>query len=164
MKEKWIEHYTLVELWIGIALWGVVIEAVLLAAFDDKLYHSAGLLIGLVGAAVMAAHMERTIEKALGAGEAGADKAMRAGYLIRYFSAALVMILAALSGIADPITIFAGLMTLKLSAYVEPYTHKISERVCGTEPFFREMVSAEEQDRLYGKVKAEEQPQDTQQG
>ncbi len=155
MKEKWIEHYTLVELWIGILLWGVVIEAVLLLAFDNKLYRSIGLLIGLIGAGLMAAHMEYTIGKALGAGEAGAEKTMRLGYLLRYFTAALVMILAAVSGKADPITIFAGLMSLKLAAYIEPYTHKISEKVCGTEPFFREMVSTEEQDRLYGKPKAD---------
>jgi len=155
MKEKWIEHYTLVELWIGILLWGVLVEAILLVAVEDKFYHGVGLLIGLVGAAAMAAHMEHTIDKALGAGEAGAEKAMRSGYLLRYFGAALVLILAALSGKVNPITIFAGLMTLKLSAYVEPYTHKISEKVCGKEPFFREMVSAEEQDQLYGKPKAD---------
>ena len=85
---------------------------------------------------------------------------MRLGYLLRYFTAALVMIAAAVSGWADPITIFVGLMTLKLSAYIEPYTHKISEKVCGKEVFFREMVSAEEQDRLYGKKKETEDPAD----
>ena len=156
MKEKWIEHYTLIELWIGVLLFGAVIEAVLLAAFDNKAYHSAGLLIGVIGAIAMAAHMEYTIDRALSAGEAGAEKTMRAGYLLRYFAAALLMIIAALSGWANPITIFAGLMTLKLSAYIEPYTHKISEKVCGKEVFFREMVSAEEQDRLYGKQKETE--------
>ncbi|MBR3516947.1 MAG: ATP synthase subunit I [Lachnospiraceae bacterium] len=160
MKEKWIEHYTLIELWIGILLFGVAIEAVLLAAFDNKLYRSIGLLAGLVGAILMAAHMEYTINRALSAGEAGAEKTMRLGYLLRYFTAALAMITAAVSGLADPIMIFVGLMTLKFSAYIEPYTHRISEKVCGKEPFFREMVSAEEQDRLYGKKKETDNPAD----
>ena len=160
MKEKWIEHYTLIELWIGVLIFGMLIEAVLLTVFDEKMYHSAGLLIGLAGAILMAAHMEYTIGRALSAGEAGAEKTMRLGYLLRYFTAALLMIVAAVSGWANPITIFAGLMTLKLSAYIEPYTHKISEKVCGKEVFFREMVSAEEQDRLYGKRKETEDPAD----
>ena len=160
MKEKWIEHYTLIELWIGVLVFGIVAEIVLLAAFDNKAYHSAGLLVGVIGAIAMAAHMEHTINRALSVGEAGAEKTMRLGYLLRYFTAALVMIAAALSGWADPITIFVGLMTLKLSAYIEPYTHKISEKVCGKEVFFREMVSAEAQDRLYGKKKETEDPAD----
>ena len=101
MKEKWIEHYTLIELWIGILLFGVAIEAVLLAAFDNKLYRSIGLLAGLVGAILMAAHMEYTINRALSAGEAGAEKTMRLGYLLRYFTAALAMIAAAVSGVAS---------------------------------------------------------------
>ena len=104
----------------------------------------------------MAAHMERTIARALGGGEAGAEKTMRLGYLLRYFAAALVMTGAAVSGAADPITVFAGLMTLKLSAYIAPYTHRISEAVCGKEVFFREMVSPEEQDRMMGKQGAAE--------
>ena len=37
MKEKWIAHYTLIELWIGILLWGVVAEIVLLAVLDRRL-------------------------------------------------------------------------------------------------------------------------------
>ena len=63
MKEKWIEHYTLIELWIGVLVFGIVAEIVLLTAFDNKVYHSAGLLVGVIGAIAMAAHMEYTINR-----------------------------------------------------------------------------------------------------
>ena len=145
MKEKWIRHYALVELWIGIVAWGVIAEIVILLITKDRLYHSLGLLLGVIGAVLMAAHMERTIDKALSFNEKGARAAFWQGYLLRYMLAAILILAAALSGRMNPITVFVGLLLLKISAYTAPLTHKISEKVCGKEAFEREMVPEEEQ-------------------
>ena len=150
MKQKWIDHSALAELWIGIVLWGVLIQIPILIFTERKGYCSLGLWLGIIGAVIVAKHMEFTIGKALDAGEAGANKQMWLGYLIRYFGMAIFLAVLGITGFADVIAAFAGLITLKLSAYIQPLTHKISVAVCGEEAFFREMVSPEEQDELYG--------------
>ncbi|MCR5249700.1 MAG: hypothetical protein K6E50_03750 [Lachnospiraceae bacterium] len=154
MKEKWIAHSTLVELWLGIPVWGLVFELLILIFLDRKGYYSLGLWLGLLGAGLVAVHMEHTISRALDAGEAGANKVMVAGYLVRYFTMAVLLAVLAVSGIGDPIAAFIGLFTLKLSAYLQPLTHRISVAVCGSAPFEREMISPEEQDRREEEYKA----------
>ena len=150
MKDRWTAHSALVELWIGIMLLGVVLQIPILIFLERKGYYSLGLWLGIAAALIVAKHMEYTISKAIDAGEAGANKQMWLGYLIRYFGMAAFLAVLGITGFADVIAAFAGLITLKLSAYVQPLTHKISVAVCGEEAFFREMVSPEEQDELYG--------------
>ena len=145
MKESWIRHYALAELWIGIVFWAVIAEIVILIFTENRLYHSLGLLLGTVGAVLMAAHMERMIDKALSFDEKGAKAIFWQGYLLRYLVAALLLIGASLSGQINPITVFVGLLMMKFSAYIAPFTHRISEAVCGKEAFEREMVPEEEQ-------------------
>ena len=155
MKDRWTAHSALVELWIGIALLGVVLQIPILIFLDRKGYYSLGLWLGIAGAMIVAKHMEYTIGKALDAGEAGANKQMWLGYLIRYFGMAIFLAVLGITGVADVIAAFAGLITLKLSAYMQPLTHKISIAVCGEEAFYREMVSPEEQDEMMKAAKGE---------
>ena len=153
VKTFWIRHSTLIELWIGILLWSVVIRLILLLIPGEKGANALGLWIGSVSALLVAAHMEHCIGRALDAGEGGASKLLIAGYLIRYFAMAALLVVLALTGFASPLAAFAGLMTLKPSAYLQPLTHRISERVCGKEVFEREMIPAEVQDEMFGKGK-----------
>ena len=55
---------------------------------------------------------------------------MRTGAMIRFFIMTALMALTAYFGFADPLCFFAGLLCLKLSAYAEPFTAKITARVC----------------------------------
>ena len=155
MKDRWTAHSALVELWIGIVLLGVVLQIPILIFLERKGYYSLGLWLGIAAAMIVAKHMEYTIGKALDAGEAGAVKQMWLGYLIRYFGMAIFLAVLGITGVADVIAAFAGLITLKLSAYLQPLTHKISIAVCGEEAFYREMVSPEEQDEMMKAAKGE---------
>ena len=156
MTSKWADHSALVELWIGIGILLAAGELILVIVPQTGLSHCLGYLAGCLMAALMARHMERNISKALDLGEGGADKSMRAGFLIRYFSMAAFLILIVLTKALDVFAAFIGLMTLKLAAYMQPLTHMISVAVCGAEAFEREMVPAEVQDELYGKKKEED--------
>ena len=151
VKTFWIRHSTLIELWIGILLWSLVIQLVLLLIPGEKGYNTLGLWIGSLSALLVATHMEHSIGRALDAGEGGASKLLVAAYLIRYFAMAAMLTVLALTKVASPLAAFAGLMTLKLAAYLQPLTHRISECVCGKEPFEREMIPPEVQDELFGK-------------
>ena len=158
VKTFWIRHSTLIELWIGIMLWSVVIQLILLLIPGAKGPNALGLWIGSASALLVTAHMEHSIGRALDAGEGGASKLLVAAYLIRYFAMAAMLVILALTGVASPLAAFAGLMTIKLSAYLQPITHRISEKVCGKEVFEREMIPAEVQDELFGKAKKSETP------
>ena len=103
MKQKWIDHSALVELWIGIVLWGVLIQIPILIFTERKGHCSLGLWLGIIGAFLVAKHMEYTIGKALDAGEAGANKQMWLGYLIRYFGMAIFLAVLGITGFADVI-------------------------------------------------------------
>ena len=151
VKTFWIRHSTLIELWIGILLWSLVIQLILLLIPGAKGHNALGLWIGALSALLVAAHMEHSIGRALDAGEGGAPKLLIAAYLIRYFAMAAMLAALALTDVASPLAAFAGLMTLKLSAYLQPLTHRISERVCGKEVFEREMIPPEVQDEMFGK-------------
>ena len=148
MKDRWTAHSALVELWIGIMIWGAVFQIPILIFLDRKGFYSLGLWLGVIASLIVAKHMEHTIGKALDAGEAGAVKQMWLGYLVRYFGMAIFLAVLGITGAADVIAAFFGLITLKLSAYIQPLTHKISVAVCGEEAFYREMVSPEEQDEM----------------
>ena len=131
LKEKWGQHKALAELFIGIAAAGILILAVLLIFFDRFFYRSSGLALGLVCAALGAWHMERTIISTYGQDEKNAIMIMRLGAVKRYLAALLVIGIGAYTGFYDPISAFAGIFTLKIAAYAAPWTHLITERVCG---------------------------------
>ena len=133
LKEKWGQHKALAELFIGIAAAGILILAVLLIFFDRFFYRSSGLALGLVCAALGAWHMERTIISTYGQDEKNAIMIMRLGAVKRYLAALLVIGIGAYTGFYDPISAFAGIFTLKIAAYAAPWTHLITERVCGSD-------------------------------
>lgn len=45
--------------------------------------------------------------------------------IIRYMVIVIVMALVMISGFANPLSAFLGLMGLKVAAYLQPFTHKI---------------------------------------
>ena len=156
MKAKWAEHHALVELWIGTLILAVPCELILLVFFKDRLYKTLGLVIGVIAVMLLTRHMERTISKALDLDEKGAKATAISGYFLRYLLVFALLAVCAYSRIADPLCVFVGLMLRKPSAYIQPFTHRISEAVCGKEVFYREMVPPEVQDELYCKKESDD--------
>ncbi len=156
MKDKWAEHFALVELWIGIGICCIPAFFVVMLLPGERSGRVLGILIGAICAIAAVAHMEYVINKALYQTEKGAKATAWSGYMIRYFVAAVVLAAVSLTGIADPICCFIGMMFIKFAAYLQPLTHRISEAVCGKEVFYREMVPEEEQFPEEFKREAEE--------
>lgn len=123
---------TLFELETGILLFGLVCQLVVLL-LRDVAACSIGLWIGVITAALGAFHMWWSLDRALDLAERGAVKQMTLHNLLRYLAYVLVVALTAISGIANPIAVFVGLMGLKVSAYLHFLTKKISTAVYGGE-------------------------------
>lgn len=116
---------TLKELLTGIILYGTAGQIICLLITEHKLYVSMGLWIGVLTGIGIAIHMKRSIEDALDLGEGNAEKHMKKTYAFRYAVTALVFGTAIYFHIGNPIAILIGVMGLKISAYLQPYTHKI---------------------------------------
>lgn len=119
---------TLLEMLVGIIIWGLFVQAALLIAFKDYLYNAIGLWCGIAVAVGMAIHMKRSIEDILDLGGPFADKTFRAGVAKRMSMAALVIGIVFYFGWGNPLTVLAGIFSLKISAYSQPYMHKIFQK------------------------------------
>lgn len=69
--------------------------------------------------------MAFAINAAVNMGSTGAEKKIRLGSLLRYLVAAIVVIVVAVTGFANPLAVFLGIMSLKAAAYLQPFTHRI---------------------------------------
>lgn len=118
---------TVKEMWIGICIWGVVCELITLWFAENRLYAGLGILIGCVLAAAGIWHMWSTIDRALDLGD-GAQKFLTARSWIRYGVFVAVFAVLMVTEAAHPLTAFLGLMGMKISAYLQPMIHKVSEK------------------------------------
>lgn len=119
---------TLFDLCLGIFLYGIVCQIVILF-FSRTLAYHLGLWIGILLAIAGSVHMWWTIDKSLEMASKDATKTVGAHYMIRYFVLAAVMALLAVSGFANPLFAFLGYMGMKVSAYLQPFVRKISSKV-----------------------------------
>jgi hypothetical protein len=150
------ENRTLLELRTGIiflGLIGLLITAGL--AFVPSV--NAGWMciswtFGILTALVSATDMYRTLDKALDLPENDARKKIYFGYIRRYVIFGVMLAIFCLSDKLDPVVFFIAYITLKLSAYLQPLTHKAFNA------WFHEKdpasISQEEYDALHPEVAA----------
>ncbi len=118
----------LLELWIGILFVGLLCQFIGMWFADSKVLYSIALWMGIVLALVTVVHMYRTLDRALDLG-AGAQKAVMTANLIRYGCIVIVFVIVLLTDVLNPLITFMGLMSVKVAAYLQPFTHKICNKV-----------------------------------
>ena len=119
---------TLLDLCLGILLYGIVFQAVLLF-FSRKAAYSLGLWIGVVLAIVGAVHMWWSLDRGMDQAAKQAAKTIGANNLIRYFVLVVIMFVLIYTDFANPIFMFCGYMGMKISAYLNPWMSKIRTKV-----------------------------------
>lgn len=118
---------TVKELWIGIGIWGAVCELVTVWFVKDKMNCSLGILIGCLLAWAGVWHMWKVLDTALDLGD-GAQKYLTVRSWIRYGVFVAVFGILMITGWANPLTAFLGLMGMKAAAYIQPVVHKFIEK------------------------------------
>lgn len=147
MKEKITRiNRTLFELEAGILIFGAVCQIFALLVKDKPAY-SLGLWMGILIAAVSAFHMWWSLDRALDLEEKTAVKKMSTHNVLRYLFIVAAFALICVGGKANPLAAFLGIMGLKASAYMQPFTKKISTLIYGKE-ILPELIEepADEQD------------------
>lgn len=119
---------TLFDLCLGIFLYGVVFEIVLLF-FSRRTSYSAGLWIGIILALAGSVHMWWSINRGLEMASKDAAKTVGVNNLIRYFVIVLVIAVLIYTDLGNPIFAFCGYMGMKISAYLNPVIRRIREKV-----------------------------------
>lgn len=119
---------TLFNLCLGIFLYGIVFQIVLLF-FSREASYSLGLWIGVALAIAGSIHMWWSIDRGMDQASRQAAKTVGTNNLIRYFVLVVVMFVLIYTDFANPIFMFCGYMGMKISAYLNPWLHKLSEKV-----------------------------------
>lgn len=115
---------TLLELWIGILAYGIIFEAALLLFARNPAY-SIGLWIGVFLALAGAFHMWWSLNRGLELPQKAAVKSVSTQNIIRYVVIAAALAVLMCTNFANPIFAFCGYMGMKVSAYLNPFIHRI---------------------------------------
>ncbi len=119
---------TLFDLCLGIFLYGVVFEIILLF-FSRKASYSVGLWIGVILAVAGAVHMWWSLNRSMEMVSKDAGRTVGVNNLVRYFVLVIVIMVLAYTDFANPILAFCGYMGMKISAYLNPMIRKVREKV-----------------------------------
>ena len=96
--------------------------------FEQYLYNAVGLWAGAALAVGLAIHMQRTIEDGLDIGGEDGVKHMQKGTITRLVIAFVVMGAVLYFEWGNPLTLLAGVMALKVAAYLQPTVHCVLEK------------------------------------
>ena len=116
------------ELLLEIAILGVVMQIIGALFVSDQLSYALGLWVGIVCSCLMAIHMEWALVTGMDMGDAARGHVQKHS-VIRYGVVLIVFGLLAYFMKQSVVPCFLGLMTLKVAAYLQPFTHKLIHKV-----------------------------------
>ena len=120
---------TRTELWSGVVVFVLIFLLGNLLA-ENKLAYTLGLLLGGGIAIGLVGHMHGSIERALLYDEETAKKKVKLGSLLRMLVMAVGLAVAALLPEYFSVAgVFFGILSLKFSAYLQPLTHKVIQKI-----------------------------------
>ncbi len=122
------ENETLREMFVGIVLYGILIQVILVIFFPAKLFCAIGLWAGILCAMAMGVHMAWCLDRIVEMDEKRAKAYARNTTMIRYGCVCLVLIVLALTKAGDPVTLVLGTLGLKIGAYLQPVVHKAAAK------------------------------------
>ena len=145
MIEKWKSvPRALLELRLGILFTGLVIQLVGMWFAENWILYTVALWIGIIVALWMVHHMYLTLDRALDLG-AGAQKAALTANLVRYGCVVIVFMAILLTEVLNPLITFMVVMSVKVAAYLQPFTHKLCNKIFHeTDPIPQPMQEEEE--------------------
>lgn len=124
---------TLLEMWTGIILLGMVLWLAGTIFFGGRLFYAKSLWFGIILAIVSTIHMYRTLDRGLELDGKRAQKAIFNGYLIRYVFIVIIFGIIMITEVMNPLVVFMAYMTLKVTALMQPITHKFYNRLFNEE-------------------------------
>jgi len=119
---------TLLEMYIGIVFWGMVCWLVGMFLAKDQGFFSRSLWFGICFALLNTRHLYRSLDRALSAGDM-AGKMIGRSYSVRYASVILVFGAIMATRVMDVLVVFLAYMGMKVAAFIQPFTHKLCNKL-----------------------------------
>ena len=117
---------------LGIVIYGIVVELVGVWFVEDKLRYSTGLLIGITVAIGLAINIAVVIRDAVEIyGADGARNRLIVKSVLRYLVVVVVFFVMMKFNLGNLVTAFIGVLGLKVSAYLQPFAHKVILKLQG---------------------------------
>ncbi len=116
-------------MWIGIIIFACLCELVGVWFVHDKAHYTIGLLLGALLSCASVYHMWYVLDRSLGTDEKKAARLVGSGYIIRYCVLIILIVVLYFTDFASPFAAFLGYMGMKPAAYIQPYTHKVTDRI-----------------------------------
>lgn len=123
-KHGILKNQTCVDLLIGSAIFLVVGEIIILLFTRDKLYETIGFFEGVAISVGMILHMTVSLEQAMCMNSKGAYMHVRKTAAIRLTVVIILLIVIGYFDIGSIVAVLIGTFALKVSAYLQPFTHK----------------------------------------
>ena len=120
---------TVLEMHLGIWFVGILCQIVGAFIVGRQGYYALSLWFGIVLALVSVVHMYRTLDRALDFDEKSATKIIFMGYITRYVILIAVLIIVSVTNVMNPLIVFMAYMSLKVTALVQPFTHKLCNKL-----------------------------------
>lgn len=114
---------TLLEMHTGMMVYGIVCQIAGAFFANDQPRYASSLWFGILFAVTASIHMARTLDRAL-TDSASASKIITRGYVFRYLMVAVILAVISVTAVMDTLIVFLGYMSLKITAYLQPFTHK----------------------------------------
>lgn len=115
---------------LGIIVYGILVELVGVWFVTDKLRYTAGLAIGIALACGMAINIAVVLQDAVDVyGESNARAKIVAKSIVRYVIVVVVFFVMMKFNLGNLVTAFIGVLGLKVSAYLQPFAHKIISKL-----------------------------------
>lgn len=129
------KNRTLLEMHIGMVFFGLVCQLIGMICYFTGILKlnipwndALSLWFGVGAAMLSACHMYRTLDRSLDFGEA-AVKMIFKGYIIRYVLIVAIMLIIIVTDFMNPLEVFLGYMSLKVTALIQPFTHKLCNKM-----------------------------------
>lgn len=117
---------------LGIIVYGIVVELAGVWFVSDKLRYTTGLATGIALACGMAVNMAVVLRDAVDTyGESRAQTKIIARSILRYLIVVAVLSAMMVWNFGNLVTAFIGVLGLKVSAYLQPHTHKYMLKLRG---------------------------------
>ena len=127
---------TVIEMWLGQLLFFAVCELTGVWFVSDKTGYTIGLLCGTLLALGSIYHIWWALDKSLDMEEKRAGGFVGTQYGIRYGALILLIAFLYVTGFGNAFAAFLGYMGIKATAYMQPFIHRILDKVI----FFEEKI------------------------
>ena len=122
---------TLLEVWTGILLFGLICEIFGILFAPHLVRYSVSLWTGALGAVASTVYSYISLDRALDLEESAAQKKIYMAYVIRYVFLTVAFLIICVTNVISPLVVFLGYMLLKAAAFCQPFVHKFYNWVFG---------------------------------